>query len=195
MIGALILAAGFSQRFGSDKRLHQRLPGKPAMVIETLKPYQEVFDRCFAVVREDDEQVIERIEEGLGGRVEILRSGRSHLGMGATLAEGVRQTVARHKLQALFVGLGDMPCVRASSLVALHEAMRRTLKDAPRCIIRPDFDGLPGHPVGFACEFFDELLCASGDAGARQILKSHPECVVSFPLNDPGVCLDFDVSG
>ena len=194
MIGALILAAGYSRRFGSDKRLHQRLPGKPAMVIETLKPYSEAFDRCFVVVREDDVSVIGRIDEGLGERVEILRSGKSHLGMGASLAEGVRQIVARHDLLALFVGLGDMPCVRTSSLVALREAMRNSMKDAPRSIIRPEFDGSPGHPVGFSSEFFDELLRANGDVGARQILELHPECVLSVCLKDPGVCFDFDVN-
>ena len=194
MIGALILAAGFSQRFGSDKRLHQRLPGKPVMVIETLKPYSEVFDSCFVVVREDDDLVIGQIDEGLGRRVEILRSGRSHLGMGASLAEGVRQIVARYDLLALFVGLGDMPCVRTSSLVALREAMRKSLNDASHSIIRPEFDGSPGHPVGFSSEFFDELLRANGDVGARQILESHAECIVSVSLKDPGVCLDFDVN-
>lgn len=194
MIGALILAAGFSQRFGSDKRLHQRSPGKPAMVVESLKPYPGVFDSCYVVVRESDDPVIGRIEREMGGSVVILRSNRSHLGMGASLAEGVRQIVTRNQLQALFVGLGDMPSVRTSSLVALREAIRDRMNYVPRSIVRPEFDGTPGHPVGFACAFFDDLLGASGDVGARQILESHPECVVTVSLNDPGICLDIDVN-
>lgn len=164
------------------------------MVIETLRPYAEVFDRCFVVVRHDDDQVIRRIEEGMEGRVEILRSGRSHLGMGASLAEGVPQVVTGHDLQALFVGLGDMPCIKSSSLVTLRETMRRVLKEAPRSIIRPRFGDSPGHPVGFTRAFFGELLHTSGDIGARQIIESHRDCVISVSLNDPGVCLDFDVS-
>lgn len=165
------------------------------MIVETLELYAGVFERCFVVVRERDGQVIEQIEESLGARVDILQSGKSNLGIGASLAEGVRQIVEEHDLRGLFIGLGDMPSIRKISLVALREEMRKVIEDVRGCILRPEFGGLPGHPVGFSREYFEDLLRADGDVGARQILELHPNCVKFLRLKDPGICLDFDLAG
>ena len=191
MIGALILAAGFSQRFGSDKRLYRRAPGKPPMLVETLEKYADAFDMCFVVVRLDDGEVAQLIEANFGNKVRILMSEDSSLGMGASLACGVRHIIAEHsELQALFVGHGDMPFVRTGTLQRLREIMG----GLSHAILRPEFNGVPGHPVGFAHEFLNEISRLTGDAGAKTVLESHPNAVRSFDFEDPGVCLDLDTS-
>ncbi len=165
------------------------------MVVETIAVYAEAFEECFVVVRKGDYEVIRQIDECLGARVDVLQSGKSNLGIGASLAEGVRQILEGHDPRGLFIGLGDMPCIRKNSLIALHEAMRKGIEDAPGYILRPEFEGLPGHPVGFSREYFEDLLRSDGDVGARRILELHPNRVSFLRLNDPGIYLDIDVAG
>ena len=189
MIGALVLAAGFSRRFGSDKRFHRRSHYAPPMVIETLSSYVGEFDPCFVVVRTEDDTLMELVNQEFSSRVGVLRSDKSHLGMGASLAEGVRQIVEGRDLRALFVGLGDMPCVSRETLTTLHWAMEEN-RDS---LIRPEFEGTPGHPVGFGSRYFRELGELFGDRGAVSLLQRHAREVSLVPVQDPGVCLDFDL--
>lgn len=189
MIGALVLAAGFSLRFGSDKRLYRRTPDAPPMLIETLQKYVSSFDVCGVVIRPDDVEITEIIENSFEERVGVLMSESAHLGMGASLASGVRKFgLDCPRLRALFVAHGDMPCVRTSSLITLRESIR----NLPATIVRPESNGTPGHPVGFARRFFKEIAHLTGDTGARTILERHPNAVRPVNLQDPGVCLDFD---
>ena len=160
------------------------------MVIETLASYAREFDPCFVVVRTDDDELIQLIQGEFKRKVEILRSDKSLLGMGASLAEGVRQILKGHKLNALFVGLGDMPCVSPETLTTLRWAMEQN----PSALLRPEFQGTPGHPVGFSEKYFDELAQLIGDRGAVSLLQRHARDVTSVPVQDPGVCLDFDLN-
>ena len=160
------------------------------MVIETLTSYAGEFDPCFVVVRSEDDELIQLVREEFKRKVEILRSDKSHLGMGASLAEGVRQVLKGHELNALFVGLGDMPCVAPETLTTLRWAMEQN----PSALLRPEFEGTPGHPVGFGEKYFDELAQLFGDRGAVSLLQRHARDVTPVPVQDPGVCLDFDLN-
>lgn len=159
------------------------------MVVETLSAYLDEFHPCFVVLREDDLDLSALIANAFRDRVTVLRSDTSHLGMGASLAEGVRQILRGHELSALFVALADMPCVAHETLATLH----RTMQQNPQCLLRPTFDGRPGHPVGFSQDYFPEMMQLVGDAGARNLLKRNAHNLTLLPVTDPGVCLDFDL--
>ncbi|NJN51064.1 MAG: NTP transferase domain-containing protein [Gammaproteobacteria bacterium] len=58
--GALILAAGFSRRFGTDKRLHRLADGE-LMISATLRRYQQVFSSVAVVVRDSDSEIIRHL--------------------------------------------------------------------------------------------------------------------------------------
>ena len=47
-------------------------------------------------------------------------------------------------------------------------------------------------PVGFARTFFEELSSLKGDAGAREVLKQHPDRIALCEVDDPGVLQDID---
>jgi len=49
-----------------------------------------------------------------------------------------------------------------------------------------------GHPVGISGRFFDALLSAKGDEGAKQLLEANEKALVKVPLGDPGVVRDID---
>jgi CTP:molybdopterin cytidylyltransferase MocA len=73
------------------------------------------------------------------------------------------------------VGLADQPFVTAASWSAVRSA------DAQCRIVVAEYDGRPGpHPVRLGREVWPHLA-ASGDEGARTLLRLHPEWVCRVP--------------
>jgi molybdenum cofactor cytidylyltransferase len=187
--GALLIAAGFSRRFGSDKRLHRLPDGRP-LLVATLGAYLAAFRNVAVVLRETDSEIVACLHAHLPTHAPILiTTANAAAGMAASLADGVRAT---RDWDYVFVGLGDMPYVRTETLVRLDAAMRRQRLDGRRCIVQPRYEGTPGHPVGFSREFFAELLDLDGDEGARSVVRAHRDVVEFVDVDDPGVVTDLD---
>ncbi len=187
--GALVIAAGFSRRFGSDKRLFQMRDGEP-LLIASLRPYAAVFSNVAVVVRNSDSELTRQIGARLGRKIPIIiLTDQAQLGMAASIADGVR---ALADWDYLFLGLGDMPYVRTETLAKLKANMDAArIEHAPRIVVPMHADSA-GHPVGFSREFFAELIALSGDRGARSIVEAHPTAVTRVALDDPGVVTDID---
>lgn len=179
-IAALILAAGASRRFGADKRLHE-VGGKP-LLAHTLARYREVFEQVGVTLRPGEEEV-ERLATATGALP--ITAPDAHLGQGRSLAHGV---AALADSDGLVVGLGDMPFVQADTLRAIANA----LAQGPAQVIRPQCNGRPGNPIGFAPPVFDALTRIRGDQGARDLLRSRPDLVEYVELADTGVLRDVD---
>jgi len=187
--GALIIAAGFSRRFGSDKRVYKLKHDEP-LLIATLRPYRHVFANVAVVVRSSDSELSRLISERLGRNAPIVvPTDQAHLGMAASIADGVRALAA---WDYLFLGLGDMPYLRAETLEQLKARMDHARLDRDPCIVVPMLGDSAGHPVGFSREFFAELLALSGDRGARSVIDAHPSAVARIALDDPGIVTDID---
>ena len=56
----------------------------------------------------------------------------------------------------------------------------------------PYFRTRRGHPVGIAGAFYQDLLLARGDEGAKGLLAARAAELVKVPLGDPGVIRDID---
>ncbi len=175
----MILAAGDSTRFGSDKRRFRLADGR-TMLQTTLAAYKSVFDEIFLVLKPVDEAWASALD-----KVQPVYARDAALGMGHSLAAGVR--AGRH-LDYLFVALADMPDVRAMTLKRLNEALA-----GPDSIVLPVYRGTPGHPVGFGSAHFGELQHLSGDTGAKGVVRAHGGSTLRIEVNDPGVLRDYDV--
>ncbi len=178
MNGALVLAAGRSRRFGSDKRLYS-VDGK-ALLLRTVEAVQAADLPCRVCLRPGDGAI--PLMLALPG-LEFIECMRAADGMGATLAAGVK---ACHDWDGLLVVLGDMAWVQPATLAVLA----RTLdSDA---IVQPSYRGKPGNPVGFGRRFYPELEALDGDRGGRMLLNRHPDCLRIVAVEDPGVLRDLD---
>jgi molybdenum cofactor cytidylyltransferase len=187
--GAPAIAAGFSRRFGADKRLFRLRDGR-SMLESTVSTYARAFRHVAVVLRDSDSAVAAHLVESLRARQPIIvTTAHAGRGMAASLADGVR---AVSDWDYVFVGLGDMPFVRTETLVELDAAMRRRRLDGRRCIVQPRYEDAPGHPVGFSREFFAELLDLEGDEGARSVVRGHRDAVEFVDVDDPGVVTDLD---
>jgi len=183
-IAALVLAAGQSRRFGSDKRLAE-LPGRGALLTATLVTLRPHFRDIRVVVGRDDDAAALGIPAG----IVTLANPEPQRGMGASLAFGVCALLRESRARAVAVMLGDMPWVRDATFVALAQRAGEAL------IVRPTFQGEGGHPVVFGRQFWPALCQLDGDGGARHLLLDNPTACVEIVTADPGVLKDVDEPG
>lgn len=179
VVAALVLAAGASRRFGSDKRLHP-LDGQP-MLARTLATYRQVLDDVGVVIRPGEPAIAALVRTAACRPIEAADAAA---GLSRSLAAGV--AALRHA-DGLLVGLGDMPFVAPATLRALVTAMTQ---NATR-VVRPCYSGVNGNPVGFPPSSYDALTRLTGDTGARELLAKSAG-VLAVDVDDAGVLRDMD---
>ena len=133
-------------------------------------------DAIGAAVADDASPVIPRIvrnPDPSRGQLSSLWTGLETLGPDTT---------------AVLMTLVDVPMLRASTIIAVVDAWRRTR--AP--IVRPAMGTRHGHPVLFDRSTFDELRRAPLNAGAKAVVHAYAERVVNVPVDDPGSLVDVD---
>lgn len=173
MIAGLLLAAGGSSRFGSQKllaTLHD-----VAVVRHSASMLAGVVDCAFAVVGADADAV-ERALDGLG--LVIVRNQRWGDGLSGSLRAGVALLPA--DADAVLVALGDQPLVARETF----EAVVTRWRAGGASIVAPVFRGERGHPVLFAREVFTELARLRGDVGAREVIRRDPARVALVEIAD-----------
>lgn len=181
MITGILLAAGESRRFGSQKLLHPLADGTPMALASAMNLARGVDD-VVAVVAPEADDVIHVFSEA-GVAVHLCE--RSYEGMGNSLACGIH---AAPKSDGWLIALADMPFILPSTIAAVAHALRDGA-----AIAAPAFDGRRGHPVGFSREYHAQLAQLTGDVGAKQIVNRDQARVVLVPVNDPGIHRDIDV--
>lgn len=182
----ILLAAGFSTRFGANKLLAPLPSGAPhagvPVAVASARNLAEVLPEPLAVVRPRAQKLAQLLRES-GCTTVVCRTAAQ--GMGASLAAGVR---AAGDADAWVVALADMPFVRTETIRRIALALREGA-----AIAAPACAGERGHPVGLASRFRDELLALTGDEGARQILAAHADCIQLYETGDRGILRDIDV--
>ncbi len=181
MMGVLVLAAGRSTRFGSDKR-RLVLPNRQLMVDHTVSIYRQLTTSCVVVV--DD---IEWQSHFSSQRVHSIVCDDAQQGMARSLVCGVKEA-HRQKWSACLIALADMPFLQVDSVREVLAAMQK------HAIVVPMYNQRRGHPVGFHSSYFEELMALSGDQGARSIINHHSDDCCFLELNDQGILLDIDSS-
>jgi len=178
-VTGILLAAGYSRRYGANK-LVQRLPDGTLVAVASARNLLAALPGAVAVVRADVPELIETLARA-GMRVVICDD--AHLGMGATLACGVRASAAA---DGWVVALADMPFIRPETIRTVAAAIAG---GADR-IVAPRFGGERGHPVGFPARYGPELSLLSADEGARALVKRDGTRLID--VDDPGVVRDID---
>ena len=195
MIGAIILAAGSSQRFGDDKR-KSRLPNGDTLLEATIHKATGCLGEVLVVLRADDHAFADTLANHQATRpdnhnITFYLAPDSAQGMAHSLANGISQT---QDWEAALVMLGDMPFVEANTIEMILNtyAAHKNHNTNPAPIIVPCLGEKLGHPVLFSQRYFAEIAHLTGDRGARPVIDAHPENLVKLPITDNGVLLDID---
>jgi molybdenum cofactor cytidylyltransferase len=176
----ILLAAGQSTRFGSNKLLAPLSDGTP-MVIACACTLHAVLARCIAVVDDRQSAVARLLAEA---DLQVIANPRALEGMGTSIACGV---AASPGTGGWLIALADMPGIPARVIQQVAGARARGAD-----IVAPVCRGQRGHPVGFAARHAAALLALNADSGARDIIAAHRDTLELIETPHSGVIVDID---
>ena len=182
-ITGILLAAGASSRFGSNKLLYPLEDGVP-MVVAAARRLLAAIPRSVAVVDSPDSAVAALLR---GESLDIVVNPEAGRGMGSSLARGVAATPAA---AGWVIALADMPYI---PVPVIREVAGRLTAGAS--VVAPVYRGRRGHPVGFAARHASALMQLQGDAGARGVIDANAGSLEPVVVETATVVTDIDTPG
>ena len=161
-LGVVLLAAGKSERFGSNKLLAD-YHGKP-LICRALEAASAVSVHKACVVTGSDE--IASFAQTYG--FDVIRNTDVHLGQAHPIHLGI---AAMKEMDAALLMVCDQPRLTAQSLVRLADAFW----DSEKGIACLRDETHTGNPAIFSKVYFSQLLALEGDRGAKGILRANPD--------------------
>jgi molybdenum cofactor cytidylyltransferase len=182
-IGAIVLAAGGSSRFGRPKQL---LTFQGESLVR--RAVGSAIDSCGAgvvVVVGDTHRLIEA--ELRESSVTVVENPDWRHGIGTSIRCGLRHLVgAAPELDAVALLACDQPFVDASTVAALITEQSRSGK----AIVASSYANALGIPALFDRSNFEELLALPDDSGAKTLIESRPDDVASIEFEKGAIDID-----
>ena len=178
-LGAVLLAAGRSLRFGSNKLLHH-FDGQP-MVCRALDTVRQLDAARRAAVVSCEEVAALAREHGF----EVIQNDAPEAGQAESVVLG---TKAMMDMDAVLFLAGDQPRLSGTSLCLLVKGF----EESGRGIACLEDETHSGNPAVFARAYFPELLSLSGDRGAKGILRKHEDDLLIVRCLHPNELADAD---
>lgn len=179
-ITGILLAAGFSRRFGKDK-LIETMPNGDWVAVRACRNLAAGVDGVLAVVRPGSEALAACLQAE-GAEVRVFAD--ADQGMGSSLAFAI---TAGPATDGWLIALADMPWIMPETIRHVAEYLRGGAD-----IVAPSYQGRRGHPVGFSARFAEPLAALSGDSGAKALIRAHSDLLQSIDCDDAGVLRDID---
>jgi molybdenum cofactor cytidylyltransferase len=163
MIGAVILAAGMSQRMGEPKLF---LPFKGHTIIEEVIDHVKASKvGCVRLIYGSHDERWKKLarEKDIACR----KNSEYQKGQSTSVKKGVQ--IMPHGLEGFIFILGDQPLVDSKII----DKMIDTFYERKASIVVPLYAGVRGNPVLFHGKWRDTLLSLTGDRGARNIIRQN----------------------
>ena len=182
-IGAIILAAGESARFGQPKQL---LPFRGKTLIRAVidAAHEAGCAPVVVVIGSNSEKVQQELAHANVVKVENKNWQR---GIGNSIRTGVQALIEQvPDVEAILLLVCDQPAVNGQFiewLIATREATKKN-------IVASSYANTVGVPAIFDRSLFEELLALGDESGAKSIILQNPERVAQFAFPEGSIDID-----
>lgn len=182
MLAAAIIAAGESRRMGSPKAL---VPFKGISFVQHL--VNATRHSRVGTTRVVLGAAAEEIRPHLGIEPEMIVVNPDwEKGQLSSIQAAIRSLP--ENTEGMILSPVDHPLISANLIAQLIHQFDASGK----LIVLPSFRGQRGHPVIFRAGLYAELLAASPEIGARQVVWAHAPEVEEVPTEEEGVVLNLN---
>lgn len=208
-IPGILLSAGSSIRFGSDKLL-SLLPTGETLLERALRVHlQSQISSLIAVVSPNLGKIIIENNDILSFSGMVIqkrvdtwyafwcRWGGGRLAINEKFQEGISSSIRKglsclkdeEKAGGLLISLSDLPLLTPQTI---NFFIKKFLAQRAG-ILLPVFNGITGHPVIIDINRFKkDISKIKGDVGLRILIKKYPKMVKKIPWRDDSVTWDID---
>jgi molybdenum cofactor cytidylyltransferase len=172
-VSGVILAAGGSSRLGRPKQLLD-LFGEPLLRHVVRNAVASHLSEVILVLGHQSNEIATAIGDW-GQRVVV--NPKYLDGQSTSLQVGLSEV--NPAASAVMFLLGDQPQVSPEIINTVIAHFLETNAS----IVMPTYGGIPANPVLFSAGLFSELATASGDEGARSIIKRHRSEIERVPVS------------
>lgn len=182
-LAVAILSAGESRRMGTPKAL---IPYRGKTFVEHL--IEVTRHPRVGVTRVVLGAHVDEIRKTLGeNAVNVVVNAEWQKGQLSSIQAAIRSLPAGGT-GGLILCPVDHPIVSSALVAKLIEAFDASGK----AIVLPTFRRKRGHPVIFRATLYDELLAASPEVGARQVVWAHAGDILEVATEEEGVILNLN---
>jgi molybdenum cofactor cytidylyltransferase len=182
-VGAIILAAGGSSRFGQPKQL-LAFRGD-SLVRRAVRAAAEAGCGRIAVVAGEQRDLIE--SELRETPAFVIHNPKWERGLGTSIRIGLQHLLGAHpKVDAVVLLVCDQPFVEARTISALM-TMR---EDSAKPIVASRYANTLGVPAIFDRSCFEALLALPDDSGAKALIESRGGVVAEIAFEQGAIDID-----
>ena len=182
VVGAVVLAAGKSERMGAFKPL---LPWGPMRILEAVVSTLMAVPvhHCVVVLGHRARELRPRVKKQ-GARAVLNK--RYDEGMLSSVQCGV--AALPEEVGTILVALGDQPEMRPEVVRFLLD----TFHASPQTLGVPVYHDRRGHPFLIAAQYRAEILALDSPRGLKELREQHPAEVREIVVDTPTVIQDLD---
>lgn len=181
-LAVIVLAAGNSKRFGSNKLFYE-IDGEKMYqrTLETVGELCACMDIAATVVTQYEEIAAAAREQDFS----VVYNAHPEEGISSSLKLGL---AANLEADACLFAVSDQPWLSADTLKSLIEVWRASGKGIACAAV----NGIPGNPCIFSAAYFPELLALTGDRGGKKVVRAHGQDVALLEVENKKELEDMD---
>ena len=181
-IGAIILAAGNSSRFGDENKLLAKF-GEKTVIETTINNIAKLFKKDEITIVLRNKSQLPNFLKFLPYKLTIVS--KENFGISESIKQGLNNFITK---DGVIICLGDMPGVSAST----YSKIRNSLIEQEDKIIVPLYKGKKGNPIGIPRKFYGKLKKISGDEGFKQLFSQLKKNINFIEIDDRYILKDID---
>ena len=183
-IHAVLLAAGRSERMGRNNKLLLNVDGIPLVRKSAINILNSNVTSMTVVTGFDENKIVNALN---GLNVNFVKNINFREGLSSSLKAGLANITPTPS--AVIICLADMPKIQPEHINQLIENFD-PLKGWEICI--PTNNGKRGNPVLIGSRFFPYIFETSGDFGAKDVMKQHPDKILEVEIGTSDIHFDID---